>query len=400
MHSIARRPRPPARRVLPAAIGLLAVVGLVSGLAPAPTQAAITLRFTTIASGHLTAGRSRQRRRRQRPPLRRRAGRSGPGHHEGRQPAGDAVPRHPRPRLLLRRARAAGHRLPPAVRVEPPLLRVVHGRRRRPRRRGVPPDEQQPQPRLDDGAPDHPHPASRLREPQRRPDRVRAGRLPLHRHGRRRRRRRPERERPEPDAPSSARSCGSRRTCRARRPPTASPPATRTRPTPTYRREIWSYGLRNPWRFSFDRSTGSLWIADVGQNKYEEVNRALRSAGGGRGANFGWDQYEGRVCFEGPCTSSGKTFPLAVYAHGANGCSVTGGYVYRGSRYTALRGRYLFGDYCSGRIWSVRAGGDARQKPVLLRDTGMTISAFGEAENGTLYVLDYGNGRVRRISAG
>ena len=167
----------------------------------------------------------------------------------------------------------------------------------------------------------------------------------------------------------------------------------------TYRQEIWSYGLRNPWRFSFDRSTGSLWIADVGQNKYEEVNRALKSNRAGKGKNFGWDRYEGRVCYEGPCDTAGLTFPLAVYAHGANGCSVTGGYVYRGSRYPALVGRYLFGDYCSGRIWSVRAGGDARQSPVLLRDTGMTISAFGEAENGTLYVLDYGNGRVRRISA-
>lgn len=168
----------------------------------------------------------------------------------------------------------------------------------------------------------------------------------------------------------------------------------------TIRREIWSYGLRNPWRFSFDRGTGALWIADVGQNTYEEVNRALRSAGGGRGANFGWDQYEGRTCFEGPCDPAGKTFPLAVYAHGANGCSVTGGYVYRGSRYPALVGKYLFGDYCSGRIWSVNAGGKARQAPVLLRDTAMQISAFGEAENGTLYVLDYGGGRVRRISAG
>jgi glucose/arabinose dehydrogenase len=167
----------------------------------------------------------------------------------------------------------------------------------------------------------------------------------------------------------------------------------------TIRREIWAYGLRNPWRFSFDRSTGSLWIADVGQSEYEEINRASRSAGGGRGANFGWDQYEAYQCFEGPCTSTGKTFPLAAYAHGLNGCSVTGGYVYRGTRHPALAGRYLFGDYCSGRIWSVTAGGSARQKPVLLRDTTMNISAFGEGENRELFVLDYGSGRVRRISA-
>ncbi len=170
--------------------------------------------------------------------------------------------------------------------------------------------------------------------------------------------------------------------------------------SPTLRREIWSYGLRNPWRFSFDRGTGSLWIADVGQNRYEEVNRAARSAGGGRGANFGWDQYEAYSCFEGPCTSAGKTFPLAAYSHGANGCSVIGGYVYRGTRSPALAGRYLFGDYCSGRIWSVAAAGASRQKPALLRDTTMSISAFGEAENGELYVLDYAAGRVRRITAG
>jgi len=167
----------------------------------------------------------------------------------------------------------------------------------------------------------------------------------------------------------------------------------------TIRREIWSYGLRNPWRFSFDRRTGSLWVADVGQSTWEEVNRALASAGGGRGVNFGWDQYEGRTCFEGPCTSTGKTFPLAVYAHGTNGCSVTGGYVYRGSRYPVLAGRYVFGDYCSGRIWSVSAGGASRQTQTLLRDTSLAISAFGEGEDGTLYVLDYQGGRVLRISA-
>jgi glucose/arabinose dehydrogenase len=177
--------------------------------------------------------------------------------------------------------------------------------------------------------------------------------------------------------------------------PSTNPWATST----TIKREIWAYGLRNPWRFSFDRSTGSLWIADVGQSRYEEVNRALRSAGGGRGANYGWDQYEGRACFEGPCSTTGKTFPLAVYRHGTNGCSVTGGYVYRGSRYPVLRGRYVFGDFCSGRIWSVSAGGSARQTPTLHRDTSLKISAFGEGEDGTIYVLDYASGRLLRVAA-
>ena len=166
----------------------------------------------------------------------------------------------------------------------------------------------------------------------------------------------------------------------------------------TIRREIWAFGLRNPWRFSFDRRTGSPWIADVGQNTYEEVNRSLRSAGGGRAANYGWDQYEAFSCFEGPCASTGKTFPLASYSHGADGCSVTGGYVYRGSRYPVLAGRYLFGDYCSGRIWALAAGAAARHEPVLLRDTELQISAFGEDEAGEVYVVDYGAGVVFRIT--
>ena len=180
----------------------------------------------------------------------------------------------------------------------------------------------------------------------------------------------------------------------AYRVPSSNPWATST----SIRHEIWAYGVRNPWRFSFDRSTGSLWIADVGQNKYEEVNRALHSAGGGRGANYGWDQYEAYSCYEGPCSSTGKTFPLAAYSHGTNGCSVVGGYVYRGSRYPVLAGRYLFGDYCSGRIWSVTAAGSSRQTPVLLRDTTFSISAFGEGETGELYLVDYRGGRVLRIT--
>ena len=180
----------------------------------------------------------------------------------------------------------------------------------------------------------------------------------------------------------------------AYRVPSTNPWATST----TIRHEIWAYGLRNPWRFSFDRQTGDLWIGDVGQGTFEEVDRALRSSGGGRGLNFGWDQYEAFSCFEGPCTSTGKTFPLAYYRHGTNGCSVSGGYVYRGARYPALTGRYLFGDYCSGRIWSVTASGSARQSPVLLRDTALTISAFGQDEAGELYVVDYGGGRVFRIT--
>jgi glucose/arabinose dehydrogenase len=176
--------------------------------------------------------------------------------------------------------------------------------------------------------------------------------------------------------------------------PSTNPWATST----TIRHEIWAYGVRNPWRFSFDRLTGDLWIADVGQDRYEEVNRSLRSARGGRGANFGWNHYEGYACYKSPCTSSGKTFPITTYKHGANGCAVVGGYVYRGSRYPALAGRYLFGDYCSGRIWSLSATGGNRQKPVLLRDSTQLISAFGQDEAGELYLASYGSGRIYKIT--
>jgi glucose/arabinose dehydrogenase len=155
--------------------------------------------------------------------------------------------------------------------------------------------------------------------------------------------------------------------------------------------EIWSLGLRNPWRFSFDRSTGDLYIADVGQNQYEEVN--LQPAGQG-GLNYGWSIMEGAHCFQsGQCDSAGLTQPLAEYDHG-QGCSVTGGHVYRGAQFPALAGVYLYGDFCSGKIWGVRPGGQA----VELLDTDMSISSFGEDETGELYVMDY-RGSVYQIRA-
>lgn len=179
--------------------------------------------------------------------------------------------------------------------------------------------------------------------------------------------------------------------------PPTNPYATST----TSRREIWSFGLRNPWRFSFDRRTGDLWIGDVGQDRYEEVDRALRSGGGGRAVNFGWSVMEGFACYRPAtgCSTTGKRLPLAVYGHGATGnCAVVGGFAYRGSRYPALAGLYLFGDYCSGRIWRVAAGGASRQSPVLLRDTSLMISAFGEDQAGELYVADYASGRIYHIT--
>jgi glucose/arabinose dehydrogenase len=166
--------------------------------------------------------------------------------------------------------------------------------------------------------------------------------------------------------------------------------------TPGARPEIWALGLRNPWRFAFDRLTGQLWIADVGQGRYEEVNRA--PDGLGRGANYGWARMEGRHCYpsgEG-CARPGFVLPVAEYGHDL-GCSVTGGYVYRGGASPALAGVYLFGDYCSGRLWGIASGGPAEQVPILLAETGRTISSFGQDDAGELYLTDLADGSVWRI---
>ena len=119
------------------------------------------------------------------------------------------------------------------------------------------------------------------------------------------------------------------------------------------RPQMYAYGLRNPWRFSFDPATGDLWIGDVGQNRYEEVDHL--PAGTPPGANLGWNAYEGRAVYKRqPIDRSRLVWPVAVYPH-TDGCSITGGYVYRGSDVPALRGRYVYGDFCSGRIWSLPA---------------------------------------------
>ena len=161
---------------------------------------------------------------------------------------------------------------------------------------------------------------------------------------------------------------------------------------------IWSYGLRNPWRFSFDRITGDLWIGDVGQDRYEEIDRATRVSGGGRARNYGWRVMEGRACYNPPsgCSTSGKTLPIAVYTH-ANGCAVVGGYVARGLKYPAMIGAYFLGDYCSGKIWALKANGPSSQTPRLLLSSGLMISAFGEGENGTLYVADLAGGGIYEL---
>ena len=162
--------------------------------------------------------------------------------------------------------------------------------------------------------------------------------------------------------------------------------------------EIWSYGLRNPWRFSFDRATGDLYIADVGQNQWEEVNVAVSSTGAGRGANYGWSIMEGSHCFrESGCDQAGLTLPTLEYDHAA-GCSITGGYVYRGSAVPALQGHYFYGDYCQGWVRSFRYSDGAVAFPTSWPSLapGGPILSFGEDAAGELYVLEQG-GRVLRV---
>jgi glucose/arabinose dehydrogenase len=161
---------------------------------------------------------------------------------------------------------------------------------------------------------------------------------------------------------------------------------------------IWAYGLRNPWRFSFDRLDGTLWIGDVGQDRYEEIDRVTQASGGGKGRNFGWRVLEGRACYipASGCSTSGKVAPLAVYTH-SNGCAVVGGYVYRGSTYPAMVNAYILGDYCSGKIWAIPANGHTPQAASQILDTSLMISSFGEAEDGSLYLTDVAGGGVYRL---
>ena len=169
--------------------------------------------------------------------------------------------------------------------------------------------------------------------------------------------------------------------------------------------EIWQRGLRNPWRFSFDRANGYLWIGDVGQSRYEEIDRAANnSSGPGRGMNWGWRVMEGFHCYNpsSGCSKSGRKLPLVEYTHASGRCSVTGGYVYRGAAIPALRGYYVFADFCSGEIWAVYASAASRTSSapkILLRDTNVKISGFGEDVDGELYVVSLG-GSVQKIIRG
>jgi len=163
------------------------------------------------------------------------------------------------------------------------------------------------------------------------------------------------------------------------------------------RPEIWAYGLRNPWRFSFDRHTGDLFIADVGQNAFEEVNFQPADSGGGE--NYGWNVMEADRCFEprSGCDESGLVLPIISYPHGSQwGNSISGGYLYRGSANPDLNGAYVFGDYVSGRVWRADRVGDEWEVSLLM-DTGFNVSTFGEDASGELYVADHGGGVIYRL---
>jgi glucose/arabinose dehydrogenase len=159
------------------------------------------------------------------------------------------------------------------------------------------------------------------------------------------------------------------------------------------RPEVWAYGLRNPWRFSFDRVTGELYVGDVGQNAWEEIDRQPLDPPGG--ANYGWNLMEGNHCFQSGCDPTGLTMPIAEYSHQL-GCSVTGGYVYRGTAQAALRGMYIFGDYCSGRLFTVHSE-DGAITTGTVAESGLNISSFGEDEAGELYLVDLSGGGLYRL---
>lgn len=160
--------------------------------------------------------------------------------------------------------------------------------------------------------------------------------------------------------------------------------------------EVWAMGLRNPWRFSFDRATGDLYIGDVGQNQWEEVN--FQAAGQG-GLNYGWNIMEATHRYSGEPVKDGLIAPIAEYSHANGGCSITGGYVYRGETLKALNGVYLFADYCSGKIWSTfrDAAGTWQTNPFI--DTDFAISSFGQDDAGELYVINQGGSILKLVAA-
>jgi glucose/arabinose dehydrogenase len=159
--------------------------------------------------------------------------------------------------------------------------------------------------------------------------------------------------------------------------------------------EVWQYGLRNPWRFSFDRQTGDLYIGDVGQNIWEEINFL---PAGQSGANFGWNFFEGNHAYEGsPPDGLELVFPVAEYAHEGS-CSVTGGYVYRGAELPDWNGVYVYGDFCSGEIWGLVQSGDGEWQNQLLYNLNQLITSFGQDEAGEIYLVGRAGGVFKLVA--
>jgi glucose/arabinose dehydrogenase len=165
-----------------------------------------------------------------------------------------------------------------------------------------------------------------------------------------------------------------------------------------YRPEIWSLGWRNPWRFAFDRASGDLYVADVGQGDYEEINFQPAASAGGE--NYGWRIMEGQHCFDPrqECDPSGLVPPVAEYDHDF-GCSVTGGYVYRGQAYPWLDGVYFFADYCSGIVWSLERDASGEWQMSQVFEAPFRVSSFGEDRAGELYLVGHNNGTVHRLTS-
>lgn len=167
-------------------------------------------------------------------------------------------------------------------------------------------------------------------------------------------------------------------------------------PNPNIRKEIWAYGLRNPWRFSFDSLTHDLYLGDVGQSAREEIDFQPADSTGGE--NYGWRVMEGGLCYNPPsgCDQNGKTLPVAEYNHSV-GCAVTGGYVYRGSTFPSLYGHYFYADFCTGMFFSIYRNSTPAWDPVQSMDTPYYVSTFGEDEQKELYLADYSAGKIYSI---
>ncbi len=159
----------------------------------------------------------------------------------------------------------------------------------------------------------------------------------------------------------------------------------------TGRDEIFAYGLRNPWRWSFDRQTGVLWAADVGQNHWEEID-IIR-----KGGNYGWNILEGSHCYKTtPCDAENTILPVWEYNHGL-GQAITGGFVYRGKKIPALQGYYVYADFGSGKVWALQRKPDLGINNILLFESGLNPSSFGQDMDGELYLIDY-NGEIYAIT--